>query len=80
LETFPYAVKTGDVLDVITVEVFRVVDKHVEISIHDLEMREGYYYDEVEIRNEKVGIYLYEKAGFEPLVKGGDWVNFFGSS
>lgn len=78
LEHFPYAVKSTESTDLITVEVFRVTDSSAEKAIHQLEMREGYYYDEVKIRDEYVGIYLFKKPGSEPLVKNGDWVNFFG--
>jgi hypothetical protein len=39
----------------------------------------GYCYDEIVLRNEAVGIYLFARAGTEPLVKGGDWIKFFGS-
>jgi gamma-glutamylcyclotransferase (GGCT)/AIG2-like uncharacterized protein YtfP len=79
LESFPYAVKTGNASDVITVEVFRVTNRQAEKSIHALEMREGYYYDEVMIRDELIGIYLFKNAGSEPLVESGDWVHFFGA-
>ena len=79
MKHYPYAVRTGDKNDIITVEVFEVTNPEVERSIHALEIGVGYYYDEVEIRSRKVGIYLFETAGPEPLVKGGDWVKFFGS-
>ena len=79
LQDFPYAVKTGNPSDLVTVEVFRIINPDVERAIYGVEMTEGYYYDEVKIRNEKIGIYLFKKAGSDPLVKGGDWVNFFGS-
>lgn len=78
LEEYPYAVKTGESSDLLTVEVFRVVDPDVERAIHELEIGVGYVYDELVLRNERVGIYLYEKGGGEPLVKGGDWIKFFG--
>ncbi len=78
LENFPYAVKTRDKSDLITVEVFRITNADIEKSIHELEMNEGYYYDEVVIRGENVGIYLFHTPGSDPLVKSGDWVNFFG--
>lgn len=79
LEDYPYAVKTGQSSDQLTVEVFRVTSPEFERAIHELEMEVGYIYDEVLLRGESVGIYLYEKAGTEPLVKGGDWIKFFGS-
>lgn len=79
LPGYPYAVRTGDPRDVITIEVHRVVDPVIEQAIHQLEIGVGYFYDEVKVRDQNVGIYLFEKAGTEPLVEGGDWVKFFGS-
>ena len=79
MEHYPYAVRTTDPEDTLTVEVFKVIDSEVEELIHNLEMGVGYYLDEVEIHGQQVGIYLFENAGREPLVKGGDWVQFFGS-
>ncbi len=79
LEEFPYAVRTGNSTDLLTVEVFKVTDPQIERDIHGLEMEVGYFYDEIVIKDEVVGIYLFEKAGTEPLVKGGDWIKFFGS-
>jgi gamma-glutamylcyclotransferase (GGCT)/AIG2-like uncharacterized protein YtfP len=79
MEEFPYAVRTGNPSDRITVEIFKVTDPRVERAFHDLEMNVGYYYDEVLVNNMITGIYLYKTAGPETLVKGGDWVKFFGS-
>ena len=79
LEEYPYTVRTGNSSDLITVEIFRVVDSAVEKAIHELEIGVGYYFEDVLIRGEKTGIYLFEKAGPEPLVESGDWAQFFGS-
>src|SRR5882757_9612281 len=79
MDSFPYAVKTDNPSHMITVEVFKIVNPDVEQSIHRLEMREGYYYDEVKIRTINTGIYLFKNAGSDPLVKSGDWVDFFGA-
>ena len=79
LPEYPYAVKTGDPSHLVTVEVFKVINPEVERAIHDLEMSVGYVYEEIEIRGKPVGIYLFEKASTETLVKSGDWVQFFGS-
>ena len=78
-EKYPYAVKTGNDSDLITVEVFKITNPVMEKRIHELELHVGYFYDEVKIRDQKVGIYLFKKAGTETLVKSGDWVLFFGS-
>lgn len=79
LPGYPYAVKTGSPRDIITVEVHRALNPLTERAIHDLEIGVGYVYDEVTVRGIRVGIYLFESAGAEPLVEGGDWVKFFGS-
>ena len=79
LEKYPYAIKTDSASDLIVVEVFKIINPAVEKRIHALELRVGYYYDEIKIRNGNVGIYLFKKAGTETLVKSGDWVQFFGS-
>lgn len=79
LPGYPYAVKTGSPGDVLTLEVHRAIHPATERAIHDLEISVGYFYDEVIVRGHMVGIYLFEKAGTEPLVEGGDWVTFFGS-
>ena len=79
LEKYPYAVKTDSASDLMVVEVFKVINPEVEKSIHALELSVGYYYDEIKIREGNVGIYLFKKTGTEPLVKSGDWVQFFRS-
>jgi gamma-glutamylcyclotransferase (GGCT)/AIG2-like uncharacterized protein YtfP len=79
LESWPYAVRTGNPKDTITVEIFRVSDPAVEKAIHELELSVGYYYDEVMWEGQDIGIYLYRQAGPETLVEGGDWVKFFRS-
>jgi gamma-glutamylcyclotransferase (GGCT)/AIG2-like uncharacterized protein YtfP len=76
---YPYAVKTDNPDDAIIVEVYKIADAETEKAIHELELSVGYFYDEVMIRDHRTGIYLFEKSGPEPLVKGGDWVKFFGS-
>ncbi len=79
MKDYPYAVWTGLASELLTVEVFRVIDPVVERAIHELEKEVGYVYDEVVLHGHRVGIYLYEKAGGEPLVESGDWIKFFGS-
>ena len=79
MEHYPYAVKTGSPADFITVEVFEITDPAIERAIHQLELSVGYYYDEVMIHQKQIGIYLFRDRGQERLVKGGDWVQFFGS-
>jgi gamma-glutamylcyclotransferase (GGCT)/AIG2-like uncharacterized protein YtfP len=78
MEFYPYAVKTGNPAHLLTVEVFKITNPEVEKSIHELEIDVGYYYDEIKIKEQSIGIYLFEKPGSEHLVKSGDWVEFFG--
>jgi gamma-glutamylcyclotransferase (GGCT)/AIG2-like uncharacterized protein YtfP len=77
LASWPYAVRTNNPDDMITVEIFHVHNRAVEKAIHELELGVGYYYDEVSLEDGQVGIYLYRHAGPETLVEGGDWVKFF---
>ncbi len=79
LKWYPYAVRSEQQGDRILAEVFRVTNQATERAIHNLELGVGYLYDEVEIRGRNTGIYLFEKAGEEPFVNGGDWVKFFGT-
>jgi gamma-glutamylcyclotransferase (GGCT)/AIG2-like uncharacterized protein YtfP len=78
MEHYPYAVHTGRSDEVLVAEVYHVIDSRVEQAIHELELDVGYSYAEVMIRNQSTGIYVFESAGPEPLVQGGDWVKFFG--
>lgn len=78
LESFPFVVRTDAELDSIVAEVFRVNDKNAQQNIHLLEMREGYFCDEVVINGKRVSIYVYKNAENYPEVLGGDWVKFFG--
>ena len=79
LPNYPFAVRSADQRDVIIAELFKITNKEAEQRIHALELRVGYYYDEVIVDGESAGIYLYESAGNHPLVEHGDWVHFFGS-
>jgi gamma-glutamylcyclotransferase (GGCT)/AIG2-like uncharacterized protein YtfP len=84
LEQYPAAIKTNDSIDTIKVEVMRVTNPAVETQIHELELSVGYYYDEVMIRDEMIGIYLFHRKeggslkSSRPLVADGDWVQFLG--
>jgi len=78
LSSYPFAVRSANHSDVIVAELFNITEKQTEQRIHTLELSVGYYYDEVLVENNSVGIYLYESAGNHPLVEGGDWVRFFG--
>jgi gamma-glutamylcyclotransferase (GGCT)/AIG2-like uncharacterized protein YtfP len=79
MQDYPYAIKTGNPSDLMVVEVFKINNRDAEMSIHELELSVGYSYDEVDLRQQKIGIYTFKKPGGETLVKSGDWVQFFGA-
>ncbi len=63
--------------DSVVIEVFRVTDSVVEKEIHEMEIEDGYFYDEVLINEKKIGIYLFEDVKNFSEVNEGDWVAFF---
>jgi gamma-glutamylcyclotransferase (GGCT)/AIG2-like uncharacterized protein YtfP len=73
---YPCAINANE-SDSVVVEIFRITDGHFEKQIHELEMSEGYVYQEVLIDGKNIGIYVYESAANFPEVNGGDWVSFF---
>jgi gamma-glutamylcyclotransferase (GGCT)/AIG2-like uncharacterized protein YtfP len=73
---YPCVAKSNDE-SAVEAEVFHIIDAKIEKQIHDLEMSEGYFYDEVTIDNMQVGIYLYASVENFVEVKEGDWVTFF---
>lgn len=73
---YPCAVRTGSD-DAITVEVFETASEEAAAAIHQLELDEGYFCDEVLLNGMTVKIYLYRDSGNYKEVPGGDWVTFF---
>jgi len=61
----------------VVMEVFRVTDRDFETRIHELEMSEGYVYEETIVGEKKVGIYVFENVENFQEVIDGDWVTFF---
>ncbi|HEY5823707.1 MAG TPA: gamma-glutamylcyclotransferase [Cyclobacteriaceae bacterium] len=73
---YPCVIKSSSE-DSVVVEVFRVINHDFEIQIHNLEMSEGYVYEEIWIDEKKVGIYVYDNIeNFQEVIEG-DWVTFF---
>lgn len=73
---YPCVIKSN-VTDSVVVEVFQVINLDFEIQIHNLEMGEGYIYEEIGIDEKKVGMYVYENSeNFQEVIEG-DWVTFF---
>lgn len=77
LQHYPFAVKTNESSDTITIEVMRVTNPQTENEIHQLELSAGYYYDEVTVRGITVGIYLFYNGHDNPIVPHGDWVKYW---
>lgn len=78
LGPYPCAVKTDDPASKILVEVMRIRTRHAEETIHKIEIDAGYYFVNLEVQSETVGIYLFKEAANYPFVSTGDWVTFFG--
>lgn len=79
LDDYPYAVKTEISTESVVAEVFIITDQSVKESIHQLELDAGFIFELIEIDSNKVGIYLFKKAGNNIKVNSGDWVEFFGA-
>jgi len=77
LEYYPIAVRTEESQDIITVELFKITDSTTEINIHNLEIEAGYYFERIKVNGYETGIYLFEENLNYPLVKSGDWVEYF---
>lgn len=76
LGSYPSAVKTHLSEHAIAVDVFRIITKSTRTLIHKIEMDAGYYFELIEFRNYRLGIYLMEKMDDSNIVKGGDWVDY----
>jgi len=73
---YPCVIKSGE-RDSVLVEVFKIIDPLFERKIHEMEMSEGYTYEEVMIDDQNIGIYVFEDVRNFQEVKSGDWVSFF---
>jgi gamma-glutamylcyclotransferase (GGCT)/AIG2-like uncharacterized protein YtfP len=78
LGPYPCAVPTQIAASKILVEVVQITNPDVAQQIFDIEINAGYYLQDIQIKNESVGIYLYKQATNYSKVIGGDWVTFFG--
>lgn len=77
LGPYPCAVHTRDVTNKILVEIMQVTNQAAAREIYDIEINAGYYFQDIQINNEPVGIYLYSQATNYSKVLHGDWVTFF---
>src|SRR5688572_3930603 len=77
LKQYPYVIRSNDSDDRIVAELYKVIDMKTEQSIHELEMQEGYIFSEVEIADNKFGIYLFESHVSDSTeVASGDWRSY----
>src|SRR5690606_33860206 len=75
LGEYPYAVFSGHSHHTIITEVYHVHDSQVALAIHNMEIEAGYYYQEIEVGLQHVGIYLFDVAGLhDDEIPSGDWV------
>ena len=77
LGQYPYAVRSNDQNREIVAELYKVTDRKTEQLIYEMELDEGYIFSEVEIADNKFGIYLFDS----PVIKSaeitdGDWRSY----
>jgi gamma-glutamylcyclotransferase (GGCT)/AIG2-like uncharacterized protein YtfP len=76
LVEYPYAVRTFNSNETITVELFHLDPVEAE-SIHHMELEAGYYYDEIQIGQNLYGIYLFSEINPEDEeIPSGDWAKY----
>lgn len=77
LPEYPIAIKTNSIKDSIVAEIFKITSSSVESEIHKMEIEAGYYFDILELNEQKTGIYLFKSSQNYRPVPGGDWVKYF---
>ena len=74
LRQYPYVVRSNDSNHRIVAELYKVSDRKTEQSIHEMELEEGYIFSEVEVADDKFGIYIFDTRVAESAeVIDGDW-------
>ena len=74
LKLYPYVIRSSDSNHKIVAELYKVMDVKTEQSIHEMELEEGYIFSEVEIADDKFGIYMFESHITDSVeVSSGDW-------
>ena len=77
LKQYPYVVRTNDPNHRIVAELYKVTNLKTEQSIHHMELEEGYIFSEVDIADNKFGIYMFEwQVGNSTEVIDGDWRSY----
>lgn len=76
LGEYPYAVPTGDPLNKIKVELFRLNEQQAK-AIYDMELDAGYYYEDIQIGQKKYGIFLFSQVNpNDEEISSGDWEEY----
>jgi gamma-glutamylcyclotransferase (GGCT)/AIG2-like uncharacterized protein YtfP len=73
---YPCVVKSSADCSVL-VEIFKIIDPVFEKEIHEMEIDEGYFYEEIIVDGKYIGIYAFEAHENFTEVPAGDWVTFF---
>jgi gamma-glutamylcyclotransferase (GGCT)/AIG2-like uncharacterized protein YtfP len=77
LRQYPYVIRSNDSNHRIVAELYKVIDRKTEQSIHEMELEEGYIFSEVDIADDKFGIYLFDARVIESTeVISGDWRSY----
>lgn len=77
VDDYPYIVRSKSFSDKVVAELFRITDSTTEQTIHQLEIDAGYIFNEIDIAEQKFGIYLFDKP--DPAhrpISSGDWALF----
>ena len=77
LRRYPYVIRSNDSNHRIVAELYKVIDRKTEQSIHEMELEEGYIFSEVEIADDKFGIYVFDSRVIDSTeVISGDWRSY----
>ena len=77
LKQYPYVIRTHSPNHKIVAELYKVTDLETEQSIHKMELEEGYIFSEVDVADNKFGIYVFEsQVNNSAQVINGDWRSY----
>lgn len=79
LGSYPAIFKTGNDEDIVVGEVYKITDKDIAQSMHNMEIGAGYHVDEVQAGEHKAFVYARSEDKLPQLnvVESGDWVASF---
>ena len=77
LAEYPYVIRSSGPEYKIVAELYKVIDTKTEQSINEMELEEGYIFSEVDVADNKFGIYIFESiVNNSAEVVSGDWRSF----